>query len=151
MLDKLYTVALNGMDPVRLSGELSLFLTVGQTITLIGLEADDPRRRFNVQTASYLHAISTIEGQELLAFHWNPQEHPGAIAFPHLHLGSALLGTHPPFLPTTLHKAHIPTGRVSLEPIVRLAITEFGVKPLKLGLEDILQTDEATFARHNTW
>ena len=72
------------------------------------------------------------------------------VTFPHLHIGSALLAGQTAIRPGDLHHAHIPTGRVSLEAVVRLAITEFGVKPRMGNWEEILQRTEAAFQQWKT-
>jgi hypothetical protein len=72
------------------------------------------------------------------------------IRFPHLHIGPALLGDQDVLRPKDLHHAHIPTERVSLEAIVRLAITEFGVTPIKAGWEALLEQSEEAFRQNRT-
>jgi len=57
---------------------------------------------------------------EIIAFHW----HPGVTAFngPHAHFRHL---NHP----FPMGKVHIPTGRTSLESVVRLLVEELGVAP----------------------
>jgi hypothetical protein len=122
-----YAVALNDMDPVRLRGEWPLFLTVGQHIRIVGTEPNDPRGPFKVATFDYLYALSTSDQQEVMSFHWSPEagaedqamdERGTPITFGHLQIGPALIGSAPPVRPKDLHKAHIPTGRISLEAVI---------------------------------
>lgn len=151
VVEKLYPVFLNKLTPVPLRGGTPLLFRMGQEIKIVDVGNDEPGGRYRIRTLRYLYAFSTTERKELLAFHWHPQEEGGAIPFSHLHIGAALTGEHPPLRPETLHKAHIPTGRVSLESVVRLAITEFGVVPLRANWEGILQRTEEAFVTHKTW
>lgn len=147
-----YSIALNDMDPIPLKGQHSLHLTVGQQVRLIRTEPDDERGPIRVTTISYFYAFSApVDGvvKEALTFQWTP-EAVGAntVTFPHLHIGPALLVGQTAIRPDDLHRAHIPTGRVSLEAVVRLAITEFGVTPLQARWAEILRRTEDAFL---TW
>jgi hypothetical protein len=150
--DVTYAVALNDMDPVPLRGHWPLFLTVGQNIRIVKTEPRDPRGPFKVTTIRYLYALSTSDQQVVLSFHWAPEageedqpvgEGGTPITFGHLHVGPALIGSDPPIRPKDLHKAHIPTGRVSLEAVIRLAIEEFGITPRRSDWQTILTTSLA--------
>lgn len=85
---------------------------------------------------SCLHVCSVLldhQRQELLAFHWIPEAiGSNLITFPHLHIGPVLLGGQGVFRPGDLHKAHSPTGRLSLEAVIRLGISALEVRPLQL-------------------
>lgn len=144
-----YAIALNEMNPVRLQGDVPLWLTVGQRFQLVSLGADVPRGKFTVHTLSYLYALSTTTGEELFAFHYTDVS-PGTVTFPHFHIGSALLGATLPLRSGTLHKAHIPTGRVSIESVIRLLIVEFGITPITRDWEEMLRTAEDAFNTHRS-
>jgi hypothetical protein len=141
------------MDPVPLRGEFPLSLTVGQHIRIVKTEPTDLHGPFKVTTINYLYALSTRERQEVLSFHWAPDASDegevkariAPVTFGHLHIGPALIGEHPPIRPKDLHKAHIPTARVSLEAVVRVAIEEFGVRPIQPAWQTILERTEMTF------
>lgn len=150
-----YTVALNDMDPVPLRGERPLHLTVGQNIRLVETDdPGDPRGPIKVSTVRYYYVLETEADEEILSFHWTSgvasENDSESVAFPHLHIGPALIGTQPAIRPKNLRKAHIPTGRVSLEAVIRLAIEEFGVTPLHPGWQEILTRTEAAFTRWKT-
>jgi hypothetical protein len=152
VVQKLYPVLLNEMNSVPLKGTIPLLFTMGQDIEIVALGDDDPRGRFRVHTLRYLYAFSTLEETELVVFHWHPNESgTGSVTFPHLHIGTSLISENPPLRPKDLHKAHIPTGRVSFEAVVRFAITELGVTPLRANWEAILQQSEDRFIAHKTW
>ena len=81
----------------------------------------------------------------MIAFHWHPTGRGGNIAFPHLHLGRAAgaVDIDP--------KAHVPTGRVSLEAVVAFLIRELGVRPLRPDWGTILAANQAAFDAKRTW
>jgi hypothetical protein len=70
-------------------------------------------------------ALDDADGREVLSFQW----HPGGrspVTWPHLHLGAgAEVGR------AELTSAHLPTGRVAIEEVLGLAISELGVEPLR--------------------
>lgn len=90
-----------------------------------------------------------MDGHEIIAYHWHPnQTDPGGrvVAFPHLHLRyGAQVGRK------QLQKAHLPTGRVAVEDLLRIAITEFGVSPLRNDWEDILGNTQSLYEKWRTW
>ena len=134
-----YAAALNAFVPVPLRGPNSLFLKVGQSFRIVRL-ADD-RNSYDVQTISYVYVIAASEGRELFTFHWTPEEtRPGMVTTPHMHVGAALLGQQQFIRPGALHKAHIPTGPLSLA-----AIVELGVTPLRSNWQAVLDRAEAAF------
>jgi len=79
-----------------------------------------------------------------LSYHWHPNPKvPG----PHAHLGHTQLADHA----VLSQKAHYPTGRVSLESVVRACITEYGVTALNDDWDKALALREGDFLRHRTW
>jgi hypothetical protein len=78
-----------------------------------------------------MYALEDAGGAEILSYHWHP-EGRSAVREPHLHLGpSAKVGL------TILANAHLPTGRLALVNILRLAISEFGVVPRRDDWADV--------------
>lgn len=144
-VNTLYTVALNDMDPVPLKGTMPISLSAGQIIRIVKTDdPDDSREPFEIQTVQYFYDLLTSDSKEILGFHWTPEERgDGVVAYPHLHVGSVMIDRTAPIRPTNFHKAHIPTGRVSMTSIVRLTIDEFGVTPLRIDWQAILGTSEA--------
>ncbi|HEY7034197.1 MAG TPA: hypothetical protein VH482_22855 [Thermomicrobiales bacterium] len=71
----------------------------------------------------------------------------GLVTFPHLHIGRAMTAGQSAIRPRDIHKAHIPTGYVSLPAVVRLAIAEFGVTPLRANWEEILRRAESVLTQ----
>ena len=90
------------------------------------------RGLWSPRTVDYVYGLTDAQRREILAYHRHPDGHP--IAWPHLHVGPGS-GADQAALS---HKAHLPTGRVALEDVVRLAITEFDVPPRRAGWEAAL-------------
>ena len=94
-------------------------------------------------TAAYYYTLGVESGPENLGYHWHPFS---GVRFPHLHL-SAGSGVDR----DELHKAHLPTGRIALEQVVRLAIAEFAVEPLRPDWDEVLTEAQQRFEEHRTW
>jgi hypothetical protein len=138
-----YAVTLGGMDPVRLGGAVPVLLRFGQQVRIRSVDPNDPRGPCEVHLTQYLYAFSTADDREVLAFHWTPEARErGAVTTPHLHIGPALTAGQTVIRPGDLHKVHVPTGLVSIEAVIRLALTEFGVRPLRRNGEHILRRTE---------
>lgn len=101
---------------------------------------------WRVRTAAYKYTIETDDGREVLAYHWHPASN-SPVTFPHAHLGSIVLKRDG----VIDHKDHLPTGRVPLQQVVRLAIVDFGAKPLRSDWSDVLADTEAAFRLERSW
>ena len=114
------------------SFQISIDFVVSQTAR--------PGEAIDVTIASYLYRILNRDEREILAFHWHPVGLSDVID-PHLHLSSRLnpieMGRNQEPLP--LADMHIPTGFVTLEDVVRLLITEFGITPRRDDWDDLLR------------
>lgn len=142
-----YGLSLNDMEPVPLKGEWAVTLTVGQRVRIDAVDRDAPRGPFVVRLIQYLYSFAATEGTEILGFHWTPDAiGQNVITVPHLHIGRALTAGQAAIRPFDFHKAHIPTGHVSVAAIVRLAIAEFGVTPLRPDWERVLERAETIAA-----
>lgn len=152
ILNKPFSVVLNDMDAVRLKGITPIDFTAGQIVRIIKTD-DVDRGPYKVSTVRYFYTFWTTGDQpeEILSFQWTPEETgPGVVPFPHLHIGPAIISGQNVVRSKDLHKAHIPTGRVSIEAIVRLAITELGTTPQKRRWERILNQSELAFTEWKT-
>ena len=142
--DVLHDIILGTGDPVPLRGGSGLSLTVRMRYRIVRAEGE--RGPWKVSTAAYEYTFTGVDGREVLAYHWQPG---GAshVDSPHLHLGAGSGIADP-----RLASAHLPSGRVSLESIVRLAIEAFGVTSLR-GREwpTILERGERAFNAWKTW
>ncbi len=76
---------------------------------------------WDAHTTSYAYEFQHPDGREIVAYHYEPGPN-SRVKTPHCHV-RGLTG------PLPLSKAHFPTGRISIEEIIRFAITELGVPP----------------------
>jgi len=140
--DRPHAVILGDGDPVALAGEHDLALAVAQNYRLV--EFEGARGPWKVQTTAYFYELRRGD-RELLVYHWHPH---GASAYtrPHLHVGpGAELG----FVP--LQGAHVPTARIALEEVLRLAITELGARPRRDDWDEVLERSQAGYEAWRTW
>jgi hypothetical protein len=94
----------------------------------------------------YIYAFS-LPGRDnhpFLAYHWHPSVPD--IPYPHLHVGIMSMESSP-LTPRT----HVPTGLVALEQVLRLAITQFGVQPLRDDWARILDETQALHEEYRAW
>jgi len=137
-----HALVLGDGDFQPLGGDRDLALFVGQQYRIV--ESEEPRGPWKVQTVAYSYVVN-YGADELLAFHWNPTG-PGAVTRPHLHVGPASGATY-----EGLIHAHIPTGRIALEDVLRLAIDEFGAVPLRPDWREVLDATQAGHEEWRTW
>jgi hypothetical protein len=93
-----------------------------------------------VSTTGYEYRLTLETGTELAAWHWHPAPLPDP-DFPHLHMTTDLLG----------RKAHLPTGRVSIESVFRLLINDLSVSSRRSDYEDVLSESERAFIEYRRW
>lgn len=98
--------------------------------------------QWTVHTRGYAYELQLADGREVVAYHYDPREQ-SKVKYPHLHVKDLTV-------PIPLGKAHFPTGRVSIEAILRFAITELGVLPRLNRWETVLAETEQAFARRRT-
>jgi len=112
----------------RLRGTSSLSLTILHAFEVEALPED--RASWRARTVGYAYEVLRAEGQTLLAYHWHSVG-ASPVTTPHLHLGGTLAGID-------LSKAHLPTGHVALQDVLRFAIIDLGVEPLRDDWDAIL-------------
>lgn len=126
-------LVLNQAQPTLLKG------TGGTRLALLAshwyrlVEGPDKRGGWQVRTTGYQYTLLTPEDREIIAYHWHPESR-GQFASPHLHLGPGALVAR-----RDLAEAHLPTGRVAFEDLLRLGIEEFGVQALRPDWAAILE------------
>jgi hypothetical protein len=132
-----HTIALNNMAPTALRGAIPISISIALEFRILKRrETLDP---FTVARTKYFYVLATPTGQEVLAFHWAPDAiGQGEVTFPHVHVGRAVVTDATQVLPRTFHKVHIPTGFVTIGSVIRLAIVEFGVRPLRPDWQAVL-------------
>lgn len=123
-------------SPARLRGSgLGLSIRIGYRL----VEISGERRPWSVSVVAYQYKLDDRDGREILAYHWHPE---GRVTVPHVHVGA---GTAEGRLRPDLARAHLPTGHVPLRDVLRLAIAELGVRPLRPDWDAVLRrTHEAT-------
>jgi len=73
--------------------------------------------------------------RELLAYHWHPFGR-SPVTWPHLHVNASVESIN-------LDSVHLPTGLVALAAVIRCAITDLGVAPLRPDWRAILDRERA--------
>ena len=100
------------------------------------VETSEPGDRWHVRGLSYRCELHGAE-HEILAYHWHPLAR-GEVAFPHLHLSAGARVAH-----ARLTSAHLPTGLVHLEDVVRFVVDAFDVQPVRPDWDEVLTTSKA--------
>lgn len=137
-----YPISIGLQSPVLLRtppGTPSIGLTIAQELRLGDTGSARRHERFVVSLVRYYYALTTRDGAEIIAYHRAPEtQDPHQKTFPHLHVGSINLRPDAPVRSGTFNRAHFPTGRVSVVSIIRLAIEEFDVQPLRRDWDTVL-------------
>jgi hypothetical protein len=93
--------------------------------------------RWHVSTVAYDYRVSRVDDdRELLSWHWHPR---GGVSFRHLHVGADWLN----------RRLHVPSGRVSIEAVLRMLLGELAVPPKGEDWADVLAETEARFVAHD--
>jgi hypothetical protein len=98
---------------------------------------------WKVKTDRYEYTLSFSPSlsPELLAWHW----HPSTKVEPHLHADLQAPNDR------SLHKVHLPTGRVAFERIIECLIKDLGVRPARDNWEGVLSDSQKRFSTFQTW
>ncbi len=127
-----HALILSDGDAVPLAGARDLSLWIHQNYRVV--ETEGRRRSWTARTTGYVYRL-LAGGRELIAYHWHPRGRSPQTA-PHMHLGpAAKLGF------ADLGRAHLPTGRIGLADVLRLAIRDLWVEPRRDDWREVL--DEA--------
>src|SRR5262249_25712496 len=95
------------------------------------------------KSTGYFYSLEETSEKEIITYQWHPS---GPCKFPHLHLASSSeLGAK------TLNKLHLPTGRIAVEQVLRLAVEELGVQPRRADWSEILLNAQELFEKYRTW
>lgn len=135
--------------PVRLVdhvAERSLYLFVGQHFAVAEHRTGQYAGQWKVTTLAYAYSvgISAHPDDAWIHWHWHPSNRPDA----HSHLVAAgdPIGT----LREGIQGHHYPTGRVSVESVIRYLVTDCGIGA-RAGWDDVLAENEELFRRYRTW
>lgn len=137
-----YALTVGQEGKCRLKSDHRLTLDIRMQYRIV--EASGDRGPYKVTITAYIYTLEDQKGHEIFSYQWHPADH--RIDFPHLHLGHGAQVRHPGF-----EKAHLPTGRVSLEEVLRLLIMDFAVRPLRKDWSAVLSENQARFATYRTW
>jgi hypothetical protein len=139
-----YTMFFPNGDPIALRGEPRLLLDLGLTYEIIEDEsaAGGP---FRVTTKAYQHSLSTPSGAEVVGYHWHPSGRSHELR-PHVHIGSGQLRDEA----VLKNKAHVMTGRCSIEQVIRTAI-QLGALPVCPDWSERLDGGHEIFVKYRTW
>ena len=140
-LDHPRAVLFGGEDssPVRCRDDL--ILDVAHYFRVV--EAEDDAGPYRCQTLGYAYDFRHVDGPSVIAYHYHPGP-DAAVQTPHAHVSQYTR-------PINLSKVHLPTGRITLEAIVRLAIQEFGTTALRTDYDEVLQESEDAFNQYRDW
>ena len=129
--------------PLRRTSGSALRARVSQNYRIV--PAEGPRGPWKVTTTAYLYTLEEADGPEILSYQWHPSG-PSSVHYPHLHVGQAAGKPRP-----ELRRAHLPTGRISLEQFLWLAIEAFKVRPRRDDWRDVLFKTRQKFEQWRTW
>jgi hypothetical protein len=114
-----------------------LLLTVDQQYVVV--ESTGARGPWKVSTRGYRYQLTDESERELAGWHWHPHGNSSEQK-PHVHVYQ-----------DPLTGLHLPTGRVSVESVLRMLLTEFGVRPCRADWEVVLNATEAAFVEWRMW
>jgi len=119
-----------GATPVRLNGTARIALSFDCGYRTAPDRSN--RRAWEVRIAYYFYSLDDGDHREIIAYHWHPEGHSNVVA-PHIHIGRGAMAGRP-----ELSNAHLPTGIISLADVIRVAIVDFNVQPLRQDWQTIL-------------
>jgi len=132
----------NDADDVQLNGAGRVCLIVSMRYQIVR-QVDPPEasKPWKTSTTGWAYHLGKVHRGKVLPiaqFHWHPERTPG-IPYPHVHI------------PTDAEKRHIPTGRVLLEDVLKLAIEAGAIPRDQAKWDDVLQENVGNFAKGATW
>jgi hypothetical protein len=127
-------------NPAPLGRNRRIALNLIQQYRVIPTDNQE-RGAWKVQTVGYFYTLlePTPPHDEIVAYHWHPESR-SAVRYPHFHISSGSSVRR-----ADIRKAHFPTGRIAIEQVLRLVITEFDVQPLRNDWESVLNQMQSSF------
>lgn len=89
----------------------------------------------HISTYQLMRGDGQTRFDEVVTYHWTPNDPNAKRTWPHLHIGSALIAPDARREPWSFHKTHLATGPMTAPAFVRMAVEEFGVQPVALDWE----------------
>ncbi len=137
--------------PVPIGRGPHLLLSLRHIYQFRHVPEDAERGPWTVTSLAHSYELLDMNERRVIAYHWHPDT---SLAFEPVHVGRQFAHSSLPADVRThaaaLVRAHLPTGRISLESVIRLAIRELGVEPIKREWEAILNETEEAFKRDRT-
>jgi len=145
---KVHSLTWPNFEPVPVQGPKGEIVTLDLAIQyeILHIPRDRVRGPYKVATRGYMHTVQTIDGAEVIAFHWHPDGNSD-VRDTHMHVGSTQL--NPGGVLTKKH--HIPAPRMSVEGVLRFCIDQLGVEPLREDWSMVLADSEDLFHMWATW
>jgi hypothetical protein len=142
VLGRVHTLTWAGFEPVPVRGPNDVIVTLDLALQyeILHIPRDRDRGPFKVSTRGYMHSVQTIDGAEVIAFHWHPAGN-SHVRDTHVHVGSNQL--IPDGVLTKKH--HIPAPRMSVEGVLRFCIDQLQVEPLRDDWSPVLADSEELF------
>ena len=130
---RVHPLTIAGGEPVRLSGTTRLALSMRLLYRIVETGRTGSAERWNATVITYIYTLHAADDAVLVSYHWHP-EGRSPIITPHRHLGSSAVWQR------ILADAHLPTGVVTLADVVRVAIRDLGVRPLRQDWSTVLES-----------
>jgi hypothetical protein len=144
MVGKIHGLTINDDKPVRLGCRPPLLLRIRMEYEIVRAGDRPERGPWRVSTRGYAYELRTDSGERVWSYHWHPQS---AVANPHVHIGHTQLAGNA----VLSSKIHYPTGRISLESVIRTCIAGHGVPPQQRDWEETLALRESDFETYRSW
>ncbi len=144
----LETFALDRGQLVSLGGPRGTRLQVVQNLMPLWVEDS---KHWRMTTREYIYFLATKDVE--IAWHWHPLTSPregDPSVRPHAHV-QLPEGTASAKARKAISKLHIPSGRVTVEQVVRYIIEECEVEPLHDDWDQILSAGHDLHVEHRTW
>lgn len=92
---------------------------------------------WHVSTTAYRYHLLDGSDRELIGWHW----HPGTVTYPHVHVDAGPIH----------RRVHVPTGRVSIESVLRMLVNDMDVPTIREDFREIFEDAERKFIEHRRW
>ena len=125
-----HRLTINNGQPVALGGHSQFMFRLQQNYRVV--ESGQSGTRWRVGVVGYDYVIYDAQQREVLLYHWHPRG-SSPVEIPHLHLEQgAQIGR------AEVCDAHLPTGDVFLNAVLRVLIEEMEVQPWRPDWASIL-------------
>jgi hypothetical protein len=97
---------------------------------------------WRAQTRGYFYTVYDCSGdnpQEIFSYQWHPQT---SVIFPHVHFKKG---------EPRIARAHLPTGRISIESVVEFLILDLKVRPNRDDWSDTVRVNREIFEKYRSW